>query len=432
MHKGGDTMRIDSSYSLFNTSNNINSYNFYSSLVNYSNLSTRTQNVNNSLTDISSIYTNSLDTDYLDNFQSQLSDLSTEAETLITEEADAVLNTTEESESVFSERIASSSNTDVLTASADTGATTTEYEVQVNQLAQAQVNESSSFDSDAVNNFTAGDNTIQLSQGGETEELTVSVLSSDTNSDVLNKLEDEINNSELDLSADIVTNDDGTQQLQVESTTTGTSDKFSISDLSGDLATQTNLDNTVQAAQDAEYEVNGESQVSTSNQLEIDDGQLSLDLQSTGNASITVSPDNEAITEAASSFIEEFNETISFLRENIQQSNSLELAQDLTSITESSASDLDAIGIESRIDGTLSLNEEEFSQSLEENYDEVKETLGSVTGVASQVNDEVENTLSGPIFEYSQLSEYSLYNQSGQSIFPFSAMYSGALFDSYF
>ncbi|MBM7556099.1 flagellar filament capping protein FliD [Halanaerobacter jeridensis] len=425
-------MRIDSSYSLFNTSNNINSYNFYSSLVNYSNLSTRTQNVNNSLTDISSIYTNSLDTDYLDNFQSQLSDLSTEAESLITEEADSVLNTTEESDSVFSERIASSSNTDVLTASADTGATTTEYEVQVNQLAQAQVNESASFDSDVASSFTTGDNTIQLSQGGQSEEININVLSSDTNSDVLNKLEDEINNSELDLSADIVTNDDGTQQLQVESNATGTSDKFAISDVSGDLATQTNLDNTVQAAQDAEYEVNGESQVSTSNQLEIDNGQLSFDLQSTGSSTITVSPDNESVTEAAQSFVDQFNDTIGFLRDNIQQSNSLELAQNLTSITESSASDLDAIGIESRIDGTLSLNEEEFSQSLEENYDEVKETLGSVTGVASQVNDQVENTLSGPISEYSQLSEYSLYNQSGQSIFPFSSMYSGALFDSYF
>jgi flagellar hook-associated protein 2 len=415
-------MSVDGFSTLFNSSTQINSYDFYSSLVDYSNLSTRTQATESSFSNPSSIYNTSLDTEYLTEFRSQLSDLSTEAESLITEEAD----------SAFAERIASSSNTDVLTASAESGASITEYDIQVNQLARAQLNESASFTGDAENSFTTGDNTIQISQGGQTEELTVSVLSGDTNSDVLNNLEQKINDSELDVSADIATNDDGTIQLQVESSKTGTSDKFSVSDVTGDLAAQTNLDNTVQTARDAEYEVDGESEISTSNQVEIDEGQLSLDLQTTGSATVTASPDNEAVIEAVESFANQFNETVSFLQSNFRQDNSFELGQDLIQITDRNENDLSSIGIDTGINGSLSIDEEKLSQSLEEDYEGVKETLGSVTGVASEVNEEVENDLSEPISQYSQLSEYSLYNQSGQSIFPFSSMYSGSLFDSYF
>lgn len=424
-------MRIDSSYSLFNASNSINSYNFYSSLVSYSNLSTRTQSMNDA-SNISSIYNTSIDTEYLSDFETNLSDLGKKAESLVTEDASAILRTTEKSDSVFKERIVASSNEDVLTASADTGATKTEYDLQVNQLAAAQLNESASFDSDATNSFTTGDNTIELSQGGETSEVTLSVLSTDNNSDVLNKLEEKINDSELDLSADIVTNDDGTMQLEVESTKSGTSDNFSLADVSGNLVAQTNLDNTVRGAQDAEYQVNGESQVSTSNQIAIDDRNLSLDLQSVGSSTVTVSPDDETITEAAGSFVDQFNETISFLQSNFRRSESFDLGQDLIQITDQKESALNSIGIDTGINGSLSIDSEEFMQSLDEDYDQVKETLGSVAGVASQVNEKVENTLSGPITEYSSLSQYSLYNQSGQSIFPFSSMYSGALFDSYF
>jgi len=425
-------MSIDGFSTLFNSSTQINSYDFYSSLVDYSNLSTRTQTTENIFTNPSSIYNTSLDTEYLTEFRSQLSDLSTEAESLITEEADNILNTAEETDSVFNERIASSSNTDVLTASAESGASTTEYDIQVNQLARAQLNESASFTGDVANSFTTGDNTIQISQGGQTEELTVSVLSGDTNSDVLNNLEQKINDSELDVNADVVTNDDGTIQLQVESSETGTSDKFSVSDVTGDLAAQTNLDNTVQTARDAEYDVDGASQISTSNQVEIDEGQVSLDLQSTGSATVTASTDNEAVIEAAQSFVSQFNETVSFLQGNFNHSDSFELGQDLIQITDRNENDLSSIGIDTGINGSLSIDEEKLSQSLEEDYEGVKETLGSVTGVASEVNEEVENDLSEPISQYSQLSEFSLYNQSGQSIFPFSSMYSGSLFDSYF
>ena len=423
-------MRIDSSYSLFNSSNSINSYDFYSSLVNYSNLST--QPADNLTVDTSSIFNTALNTDYLGEFEVQLSDLSREAETLIAEEADSVLNTTEDTTSVFNERTASSSDTSILTASADSGAAVAEYDIQVNQLAQAQVNESTSFDSDVSNSFTTGDNTLEISQGGAAEELTVNILSSDSNADVLNKLEEEINSSDLDLRAEVISNDDGTQQLEVESSETGTSDTFSITDVSGDLAAQMNLDNIVQSAQDAEYEVDGANEVSTSNQVEINDGGVSLDLEAVGSSTVAVNPDNESITEAAQSFVDEFNETVDFLRENINQTNSLELAQDLVEITERAQGDLESIGIESSIDGTLSLDEEEFSQTLNDDFSEVKETLGSVTGLASEVNDQVENTLSGPISDYSEVSQFSLYNQSGQSIFPFTSLYSGSLFDSYF
>ncbi|MGM0502892.1 MAG: flagellar filament capping protein FliD, partial [Bacillota bacterium] len=385
-------------------------------------LNTRTQPAENFFSNPSSIYNTSLDTEYLTEFRSQFSDLSTEAKSLITEETD----------SVFNERIVSSSNTDVLTASADSGASTTEYDIQVNQLARAQLNESASFTGDAENSFTTGVNTIQISQGDQTEELSVSVLSGDTNSDVLNNLEQKINDSELDVNADIITNDDGTIQLQFESSETGTSDKFSVSNVSGDLAAQTNLDNTVRTARDAEYDVDGTSEVSTSNQVEIDEGQVSLDLQATGSATVTASTDNEAVIEATQSFVDQFNETVSFLQDNFSHSDSFETGQELVQIIDRNENDLSSIGIDTGINGSLSIDEEKLSQSLEEDYEGVKETLGSVTGVVSEVNEEVENDLSDPTSQYSQLSDFSLYDQSGQSTFPFSSMYSGSLFDSYF
>ena len=424
-------MRIDSSYSLFNNSNSITSYDFYSSLVNYS--ASSTQSVDNFSLDTSDMFnTPTLNTDYLGEFESQLSNLSQQAEALITEEASSVLNTVDEEDSVFQERTVSSSDTTVLTASVNNGAEINEYDIQVDQIAQEQINESASFDSDISNDFTIGDNTLEISQGNQSQELTVDVFSSDSNSDVLNKLSEEINNSSLDLNAEVISNDDGTEQLEVEATTTGTNDSFSISDLSGDLAAQTNLNNAIQTAQDAQYEIDGESLVSATNQVEVNNSGVSLNLFSPGSTDVTVDANNETITTTMQSFVEEFNETVRLIQDNIQQTSSLDLAGDLIGITERAEGELESIGIESNLDGTLNLNEDEFKQSLEDNFDGVKETLGSITGVASEVNEEVENTLSGPISDYSEMSQFSIYNQSGQSIFPFTSIYSGSLFDSYF
>lgn len=424
-------MRIDSSYSLFNNSNSITSYDFYSSLVNYS--ASSTQSVDNFSLDTSDMFnTPTLNTDYLGEFESQLSNLSQQAEALITEEASSVLNTVDEEDSVFQERTVSSSDTTVLTASVNNGAEINEYDIQVDQIAQEQINESASFDSDISNDFTIGDNTLEISQGNQSQELTVDVFSSDSNSDVLNKLSEEINNSSLDLNAEVISNDDGTEQLEVEATTTGTNDSFSISDLSGDLAAQTNLNNAIQTAQDAQYEIDGESLVSATNQVEVNNSGVSLNLFSPGSTDVTVDANNETITTTMQSFVEEFNETVRLIQDNIQQTSSLDLAGDLIGITERAEGELESIGIESNLDGTLNLNEDEFKQSLEDNFDGVKETLGSITGVASEVNEEVENTLSGPISDYSEMSQFTIYNQSGQSIFPFTSIYSGSLFDSYF
>lgn len=107
--------------------------------------------------------------------------------------------TATDSTSVFSAIAASSSNSNFVTASATNSASTSNYAIRVNQLAQSDIAVSQSLTSDTANSIT-GTHTFQITTGSPTGDLTSNVSvtfgTGETNQTVMQKIADAINSNQ--------------------------------------------------------------------------------------------------------------------------------------------------------------------------------------------------------------------------------------------
>jgi len=220
--------------------------------------------------------------------------------------------------SSFLSMSATSSNEDILTASASSTATPGTYEVKVEQLASGQINKAgaaSSSDPLANTNSTVS---LQIDSGGETYFITA-----DNNLDAIaTAINAEAENSGV--RAEVVDtgsgNPDPSQryQLVLRSDEPGSENSFTLTYDDGgtgfqDLVNTLNTD--VTAAQDAKLEVNGVTAYRSSNTIsDLFDG-ITLDLKSADvneTVTITVATDGEETSETVKEFVEAYNGLVDF------------------------------------------------------------------------------------------------------------------------
>jgi flagellar hook-associated protein 2 len=105
--------------------------------------------------------------------------------------------------SVFNGRTATSSNSNVLTASAydalsqDTGAAEATYDISVSQMAQSQENTGVELNKADASVVGLGTNTFNININGQDNELSIEVVDGDTNEAVLQKIETAFNDAGL-------------------------------------------------------------------------------------------------------------------------------------------------------------------------------------------------------------------------------------------
>lgn len=127
----------------------------------------------------------------------------------------------------FSNRTATSSDSDLLTAAAEIGATPGEYVVRVESLARAHQKLSQSYAD--LDNTTLGTGTLTLSAGGKTTTIQV-----DSSNNTLRGLRDAINAANGSVRAAIIQESDSSYRLMVSSKETGTANALTLeSTLSG-------------------------------------------------------------------------------------------------------------------------------------------------------------------------------------------------------
>ena len=224
---------------------------------------------------------------------------------------------------------ASSSNSDVLGATAGGGAAVASHTVHVASLARAHSLVSDAFagEEDAA---LAGTHTLEIVQGDEAYQITVTVAEGDTFGDVLRSLATAVNDSGADLTATVATTDarSGTKRLLVTSQLTGTGAMIqSVADADGKLATALGLTgssggsaysaNTVQAAADAVFTVNGLDFISSTNRISGALAGVTLNLlaPTTGDVTVTVARDVEAVTQRVEGLLTAYNELVGYVRE---------------------------------------------------------------------------------------------------------------------
>mgnify|MGYP003867818655 CR=1 FL=1 len=300
--------------------------------------------------------------------------------------------------STFNSRSASSSDKDVVSATASNDANEANYTVTVKSTAKSQRLAGNRLDNSdtAIKDLTgfgaiAAENTIQING------TDITINDTDSLKDISNK----INDAEAGVNASIVDN-----HLVLETAETGLENALTAGDtlvdsngvleglgiLDGGAIT---ADIELQAASDAEIDINGITGITSSNNTfsEAVDGvtfNISPDAEANSIATISVSKDTGKATDTVQAFVDQYNSVMNFLdgKTDYDQeeekaavlqgdSTAMRLQNRLRNLVSSQVKDtgdfntLTSIGIEIDRDGVMSFDSSKFTEALDQSGEEV-------------------------------------------------------------
>ncbi|MBT8077592.1 MAG: flagellar filament capping protein FliD [Gammaproteobacteria bacterium] len=314
--------------------------------------------------------------------------------------------------SSFLQRKAASSNESVFTVSVDESALPADYSIEVEQLATAQKLTSGEFtDSDTV----VGTGTLTISVGDDSFELVID----DTNN-TLAGIRDAIN-SALDNTgvAATIVNADAGSHLILTGLVTGSANAITVAEAGGDGGLdalvydpdgppgQNSLTET-SAAQDSQVLIDGFQIVGSTNTVTGAIDGVTINLVSEAPKApeaLLVENDDSAVRSTLDKFVETYNTLVDNLDQltayNAEAETAAPLLGDATmrsirdqlrremsdAINSSSLtfSTLREIGIETQLDGKLSIVEDEISTVLADDFEQVGQFFASSDGYGSRL-----------------------------------------------
>ncbi|HLQ37300.1 MAG TPA: flagellar filament capping protein FliD [Planctomycetota bacterium] len=309
---------------------------------------------------------------------------------------------------------AASDNENVLTASASNSAVQGSHQIEVLDLAQAQVNSSNGR---ADHDVTQYQGTINISYGGN--DHLINIPATPGGSTTLDGVAAAINNTaDLDVVASVVNTGNATNpyQLVLRSSSTGSAGQFDVAleteSGGGELTALVNdLHTNIRTpAKDAHILLNGIDIFRSSNTIADAIPGVTLNLKSKTAANtpvtVTVSTDTEATTQKVQTFIDAYNKVVDFVKKQNEldatghAKNLLFGDMTLQSIRNSLRSAVGAVvdsgnaaysmfaqlGINSDRDGKLTLDSAKFSAALAADPDAVGQVFAkSGTGIAAKL-----------------------------------------------
>jgi len=328
--------------------------------------------------------------------------------------------------SAFGALSATSSNPAAFTATVGSGATLGSYSVSISQLAQAeQIVSSTAYSSSSA---AVGTGTLQLSLGGSS--FTVSIGSGN---DTLSGIAAAINaaSGNPGIEASVITGTSGAH-LVLTSTLTGAANTISVAETDGGtglaaLTYGSGSSNYTQqaAAQNASFSIAGIGYTSPSNSVTTALSGVTLTLQATTSAAtLTVADNTSTIESNIKAFVTAYNTLQSSLTQLGGYDATTNTAGPLmgnAALTDAESqiqaalygivdtgsgtyNTLASIGITSNSDGSLSLNPAQLAVALNGDFSAVSSLFSGKGGVATSLNDVLNNELggNGPIASLSQ------------------------------
>lgn len=244
-----------------------------------------------------------------------------------------------------------------------------EIELQVQQLAGTQINKGAALAAQQ-SDIPAGKHQLLIQTAGSDYQFEIDTKPGESNLRIQRRLAMSINNSNIGIRAR-VTEDGATSVLSLESHASGEGTlegglRFRIQDLEGShLAKQLGIQQVSQTPQDAVFQLNGEAQHSSSNQISINNG-IGIELHQTSNepATIRLTPDTTSILEDVDNFVDVYNHFIDLANQTEQQPNgSKKLLNELKGIGRYFYSTLESSGLTITEDGHLKKDDALLVQS---------------------------------------------------------------------
>lgn len=321
---------------------------------------------------------------------------------------------------VFAARGATSSDTDIFTASATSSAVPGSYDIEVESLATAHQLSSTAFADGAGTQVGTG--TLTISMGAKSFAIAV-----DSEHNTLAQIRDAINQSVENnhmVSASIVNAADGAH-LVLSASTSGTANAITVAQDGGDgglSRLEYAPSNTVNylersKAQDAVVYIAGFAHNSATNSVSNAIDGVTIDLKKADDGEIynlTIANDQVAVTARANKFVTEFNALASkiaelrsfepttkkagpMLGDALLRAVEGELRSNLTNPVQGldgAYQTLASVGITTQKDGTLALDSTKFAAALAADFDGVAKLFGSDNGVAARLSKSLDARLS--------------------------------------
>lgn len=303
---------------------------------------------------------------------------------------------------------ATSSNTDVVTATAGDTATPGTHSVIVNSLATTSSYYTQNEQASATSTLASG--SFQIQMAGASSPTTIPVDSTD-GTNTLNGLASYINGQGLGVTASVIT-DSGGARLSLVSNTSGSGGDFTVSNDTVGLGFKKPV-----TGADASLTVDGVPITSSTNSVTSAISGVTLNLLSAPpdtNVSVTVGPDTTQISGAINNFVSSYNAVVQAINAQYAVNSSSQqgvLASDstLASIQATLASDVNfsasgnssfinlaSMGINMNDDGTLTVDSTTLNSSITSNFQDFVSFFQNVSnsGFAQSFNTDLNNMLS--------------------------------------
>lgn len=409
--------------SLYNNSNNnVNSvYNKTNNYNNNLNNFSVSSNFNNTyakkLSELQSYTSASKEfySDFVDNF----SDLKRSANSL----------KTYGTSSVFKEGNYGSNDTSVVSATSTSTYNTSDYKIEVSQLATGKAityNELSSTGNELVK-----DGSISIDNGKTSYTFNANTEKALNNKDAMNKIAETVNKADIGVKATVVEKD-GKSSLKLQATATGENSKLAVT-FEGNLSNATSV-KTTEAGKNAKYKVNDIDYTSESNNVNLS-STVKATLNGVGKAQISSdNVDSKKVVDAVKKFASDYNKVVGFLEENSSKSTKIEGLADSFGAIKNKSNSLAEIGITVGEDGKLSINEGKLKSVVNSDYKKIKNIFGGSSGIASDTYNKVQIAMNNsknlyPSFQFNS-GDNSIYSLNNSNIIysQYNSVYSSGLF----
>ena len=349
-------------------------------------------------------------------------------------------------EEMLNKKVAYSSNTDIATAkyvgSRKPDDDFPSYEVEVNHLASTQVNLGKFLPADEPAALAPDTYSFDVGIDDLSYEFQFSIKASDTNRDVQARLSRLINNANIGMSAQVVTNENGGSALRMESDATGLKEgkkmQFHISDQrtskTAGVVDYLGLDYIASPATNASFLVNGEEHTSTNNHFTLDH---TYELQFKGvsseegeSASIGIKTDVESLAENINTLVGGYNSFLQAVSEySGVQPKSDRLFHEMSSVARVYAKGLTSAGLNLNLDGTLEVDNNVLRQKA--TSEDAKEAFASMKGFTNSILRKTNQVSLDPMHYVNNV--IVAYKNPGKNFAsPYiTSAYSGMMFNSY-
>lgn len=343
---------------------------------------------------------------------------------------------------------AHSSNTEIVSASfldAEQASYFEPFSVRVKALAKPQINTGHKVPSDAEGPAPAPYR-FRIQTGADSYEFSYNVSTVSTNRDLMHKLANFINRSDIHILAKVEEDSaEHTSQIILSSEdtglATGESDAFSIVDSAAGedaspvgLVAYFGLDHISQKPSNAKFLVNGTEQTSMRNSFVLNHSNISLSLKKVAKKEdVVISPETageQAISELAD-FLKSYNALLTLTRTGLTGNRrSARLQNDLTHILSTDLAELGRCGIKRNEDFTLSIDSETMKKP--ETMQHLKMLFEEPDGLFAKLSHKMSDISLNPMdYVDKVVVTYPNTRRAGFTNPYLTSIYSGMMFNSY-